>query len=245
MFRQLKVVNFDMGGTFVNLGCTAPVKALDRTLRSRGIVVDKSLIWQDMGLPKLEHLRNLFLKPEVSKQFQQVNNRPFDYDRDLSDMFKLYYKNQLEVLRADPEATKLVPHIKELIQDLRLKKIKICLTSGYTRPMVNAIMNSLFLQGFIPDFDVSSSEGRSRKEMNLMCCRQFGFDNNNALVIGDTLEDARGAQEALMGFIGIESPHCGREQFREAGANVSVPDVSYITNMMQEHHKKLDIIYNV
>jgi phosphoglycolate phosphatase-like HAD superfamily hydrolase len=115
--------------------------------------------------------------------------------------------------------------------------------------MVNEIMKSLFLQDFIPDFDVSSSEAKSRKEMNLMCCKQFGFDNDNALVIGDTLEDARGSQQAFMGFIGIESPYCSREQFREVGANVSVPDVSHITKMMQEYDNnykmEMDILYNV
>jgi HAD superfamily hydrolase (TIGR01549 family) len=244
------MVNFDLGGTFVNLGCTAPMKAIDLTLTSRGIFIKEQLIWEDMGLPKWEHLSKLFQKPEVANQFQSINNRLFDPKRDLSDIFHYYQENQLHILRTDPESTQLVPHMKELIEYLKSNKIKICLTSGYTRPMVNEIINSLFTQGFVADFDISSSEAKSRKEMNMKCCEQFSiFHLDEAVVIGDTVEDAKGAQEALMKFIGIESKHCTRRQFREVGTNVSVPNVSHIETLIEESkmnmQHKLDVMYNV
>ncbi len=243
MWRFLKLVNFDLGGTFVNLGCTAPVKAIDKTLTSRGIFIPEHIIRQDMGLPKLQHLSKLFQKPEVAKQFREINNRLFDNDRDLSDMFKSYIENQLEVLQTNHQSSELVPGMKPLIRYLKQHKIKICVTSGYTRPMVNEIIKGLFFQGFVPDFNISSSEASSRKEMNILCCKQFGMEFENALVVGDTLEDVKGAQQANMRFIGIESQYCTREQFRECGANVSVPNVSHILKMMQA--QPLDIIYNV
>jgi HAD superfamily hydrolase (TIGR01549 family) len=250
MLRRLKMVNFDLGGTFVNLGSTAPMKAIDLTLTSRGIFIKEQLIWEDMGLPKWEHLSKLFQKPRVANQFQSINNRLFDPKRDLSDIFRSYQENQLEVLRTDPESTQMVPHMKQLIEYLKSNNIKICLTSGYTRPMVNVITESLFNQGFVADFNISSSEAKSRGEMNMKCCEQFSiFHLDEALAIGDTLEDAKGAQEACMGFIGIESKHCTRQQFREAGANVSVPDVSHIEGLIEEDRMsiqdQLDVVYTV
>jgi len=220
-FNQ-KIVNIDLGGTLIDRKCNGPVLAMRKTFLQYGFTkITKTDIRQDMGLPKLQHIRNLF----QLKQSQEL--KP-----DIMDFYKKYEENQLNVLEKNRESTKLVVGATHLIQFLRDNKIKICLTTGYNRLMLDAILKSLNSQGFVPDFDISSSEASSRQEMNEKCCLQF--NTTNAIAIGDTLQDARGARTAGLGFIGISGTCCKMEEFRQVGANFIIPDISHVAKLLQD-----------
>src|ERR1700733_1209898 len=60
------LVVFDWGGTMVDFGCEAPVKALIEAFGAEGVTIDAAAARRDMGKAKSDHVRALLLQPSVA-----------------------------------------------------------------------------------------------------------------------------------------------------------------------------------
>jgi phosphonoacetaldehyde hydrolase len=232
-FPKIRLCIFDLGGTLIDKQCQAPVIAMQRLFAKRGFDIHEHDIRTSMGLPKIQHLSQIMKLSYVDQQFHDLNRRKFDDCRDLNEMFLAYQIEQLAVLKTNDESTQLVDGARRIIEYLREKKIQIALTTGYNRLMMNVIKQSLSRQGFIADFDVSSSEANSRKEMNMKCCDQFCIlKKEHAIAVGDTINDLRGAQLANVNFVGIENEWCSKERFDHLGANTSISNIFELVDII-------------
>ncbi len=76
------LVIFDWAGTMVDFGCEAPVTALKAAFGAEGVVLDAHVARRDMGIAKIDHVRNLLREPEVACAWLAAKGRPSD-ERDV------------------------------------------------------------------------------------------------------------------------------------------------------------------
>lgn len=218
--KRLKLCIGDGAGSWFDIHSKAPVVAIQKTLSMYGVNASEMDIRRDMGLPKRQHFQGLLKMDHLAKQFPQ-----YDSHRDLEEILETYKSQQVDVLAKNKEFTRLVDGAPEFIEFLKSQNIKIGLTSGYNRTVMDVILNSLASQGFMPDVSVSSTECNSRRDMNLHCLDSFNFAKSEALAFGDTKFDFEGAYLAGISFCGIEHQFCSKLDFDEFGCSKTVPKI--------------------
>ena len=67
--KKIKCVIMDWAGTAVDYGCFAPVAAFIEAFAEKGLIIDVVQTRKPMGLPKIQHIRELLSMPEVNEQF--------------------------------------------------------------------------------------------------------------------------------------------------------------------------------
>ena len=73
--KKIKCIIMDWAGTAVDYGCFAPVAAFIEAFAEKGLVIDVVQTRKPMGLPKIQHIRELLSMPEVNEQFVARNQR--------------------------------------------------------------------------------------------------------------------------------------------------------------------------
>ena len=69
--NEIKAVIFDWAGTTVDYGCFAPLDAFMESFANKGIIITIDEARAPMGLPKIDHIREIFRMPRVSELFLQ------------------------------------------------------------------------------------------------------------------------------------------------------------------------------
>ena len=83
--------------------------------------------------------------PEVRKRWQHRHGKPPN-KKDVLKMFEHYVPAQIACL---PEYSEIIPGTREAVDRLRNGlKLKIGITTGFTRPMAKVLLNCLHHQGF-------------------------------------------------------------------------------------------------
>ena len=67
--KKIECVIMDWAGTAVDYGCFAPVAAFIEAFAEKGLIIDVVQTRKPMGLPKIQHIRELLSMPEVNEQF--------------------------------------------------------------------------------------------------------------------------------------------------------------------------------
>lgn len=67
--KKIECIIMDWAGTAVDYGCFAPVAAFMEAFAEKGLVIDVVQTRKPMGLPKIQHIRELLSMPEVNGQF--------------------------------------------------------------------------------------------------------------------------------------------------------------------------------
>lgn len=78
----------DWAGTAVDYGCFAPVAAFIEAFAEKGLVIDVVQTRKPMGLPKIQHIRELLSMPEVNEQFVARNQRAWT-EEDVAELNRL------------------------------------------------------------------------------------------------------------------------------------------------------------
>jgi phosphonoacetaldehyde hydrolase len=63
--QKLRALIFDWAGTTVDFGSLAPVRAIQKAFQEFGVPVDESTVRRDMGLPKRNHIAQIFSTEKV------------------------------------------------------------------------------------------------------------------------------------------------------------------------------------
>ena len=63
--KKIKCVIMDWAGTAVDYGCFAPVAAFIEAFAEKGLIIDVVQTRKPMGLPKIQHIRELLSMPEA------------------------------------------------------------------------------------------------------------------------------------------------------------------------------------
>ena len=189
--KKIKCVIMDWAGTAVDYGCFAPVAAFIEAFAEKGLIIDVVQTRKPMGLPKIQHIRELLSMPEVNEQFAKRYQRAWT-EEDVVELNRLFEKHLFASLEnyTDP-----IPGVIPTLEKLRAEGLKIGSTTGYTREMMNVVLPAAQAKGYRVDYCATPNllpAGRPAPYMIFENLIKLGVDSLDAVVkVGDTIADIK------------------------------------------------------
>lgn len=198
LIKGVRGVIFDLAGTLIDSGCRAPVHAMITAFARNGLLVTDEIVRADMGLPKRAHIKAILDKSVMKSQWECVfNNLPRDVDID-----RIYKCTNLELKQIVGYYSKPTPSAVELLHYLQANGIRIGITTGYSRDIINSLEDQLYKAGIIYNNLVCADEVRNPRPKGGMINKIMGeweiynFGNHQFVKIGDTIADIQEAHSA-------------------------------------------------
>lgn len=175
---------------------------LDGTLMDTGIGVLSSVrhVIKIKGLPELsEETIQSFVGPPVQVSFQNIYGMSKEAAWECAEVFREQYKN-VDLLKADA-----YPGIYDCLQALRDKGIKTAVATYKRHDYAVKLLNYYCFDRYFDIMYGADMEGKyTKKDIIRKCMDDLGItDYRSALMIGDTSNDAKGAMEIGMDFMGV------------------------------------------
>jgi phosphonoacetaldehyde hydrolase len=200
---RLEAVIFDWAGTTVDHGSLAPLRALTELFRRRGIVVSDADARKDMGLFKRDHIAGILAIPHVATQWRQLH-RTEATDDDVTNLFTDFLPLQMSMLE---QYSDVIEGVADAARWLRNRPLRIGSTTGYTRPMLDVLIERAKAQGYETDLALCPDDvggGRPHPWMCLQLAFFFHVSATAAVVkVGDTVSDIEEARNAGMWAVGV------------------------------------------
>lgn len=200
---RLEAVIFDWAGTTVDFGSMAPVRAITKLFKTRGIELSDAEVRRDMGLFKEDHIRRILGFPQVMEAWQALNERAAN-EQDVETLLADFATVQMEALEHHSE---LIGGVAPLAARLRGRGLKIGSTTGYTRQMLDRLVARAGEQGYRPDLSYCPDDvggGRPKPWMCLRLALEFRLSSSAAAVkVGDTPNDIAEGLNAGMWTVGV------------------------------------------
>lgn len=200
--NKLKAVIFDWAGTLIDYGSMAPTRAFVRLFEQYSIKITAEEVRKFMGLHKRNHIMAILHLPRVQNLWQQIHSNP-PCDRDVDELFHKFVPLQ----RQELEQTELIVGAKDTIDACRGMGMKIGTCTGYTKAMMEVILNAAKDQGFEPDTVVCADEVPEARPSPFMCyenaLRMKVYPFSSMVKVGDTPEDISEGLNAGMWTIGL------------------------------------------
>ena len=158
------LVILDWAGTVVDFGCCAPVNALVEAFRRHGVSLSEAQARRDMGKAKSDHVSALLGDPQIIRAWNAANGanpNARDHEALMTDLGPLMRE------QAAQSAT-LIDGARETIEALRAAGLKIASSTGYTREMMQPVLERARAQGYSPDHLVCSGETPQGRPSPLM-----------------------------------------------------------------------------
>jgi len=171
--KHFDLVIFDWAGTMVDFGCCAPVYALLDAFKRHGVTLTEPEVRRDMGKAKSDHVRALFEMPQVKSAWTKASGAaPTSRDCDIviAELGPLMREQAAQ-------ATTLIDGARATVDALRAAGLKIGSSTGYTREMMEPVLERAAAQGYRPDHLVCSGEtpqGRPSPLMIYKACAELG-----------------------------------------------------------------------
>lgn len=200
---RLEAVVLDWAGTTVDFGSVAPARTLEKLFASRDIALSDSEIRRDMGLPKKEHIRGILSMPRIREAWARIHGDP-PADPEVDAMYAEFIPMQFSCLA---EYSSVIHGVPETVAALRERGLKIGSTTGYTREMVDLLLESSAREGYVPDCSVTPGEagsGRPHPYMIYKCAIRMQVYPMSAIAkVGDTPADILEGLNAGAWSIGV------------------------------------------
>jgi phosphonoacetaldehyde hydrolase len=200
---KLKAVILDWAGTTVDFGSLAPVRALQRVFAQVGVTLTDCEIRQAMGLPKKEHISEIMAGDQVRDQWTQAHGNPpseSDIDRLYNEFVPLQFSCLLEY-------SELIPGVVEATERFRGSGLKIGTTTGYSREMLDLLVEASRKAGYLPDCNLAPGDvgaGRPHPFMIYENAVRLQVYPMAAIVkIGDTPADIEEGLNAGVWSVGV------------------------------------------
>ena len=144
----------DWSGTTADAYVIAPAVVFAEVFANQGVEISMEEARGPMGLRKDLHIKALTEEPIIRERWKGVHGRYPD-QADVDKLFADFVPTQLSCL---PKYTALLPGVAEVIQRLQQRGIKIGVSTGFLRPMVDVLLKAAIEQGFTPDATVAGDE---------------------------------------------------------------------------------------
>ena len=201
--HQLKALVLDWAGTTVDFGSMAPARTLQQAFARFGIPVTDAEVRRDMGLAKRDHIGRILSAPRVREAWcglRGVLPTPNDVDA----VYEVFIPLQLSCLA---EYSTLIPGVAAAVDRARQRGLKIGSTTGYTRAMLDLLVEHSAKAGFRPDCNVSPDDVESARPAPFMlyenAVRLQVFPLGAVAKIGDTPADIQEGLNAGAWTIGV------------------------------------------
>jgi phosphonoacetaldehyde hydrolase len=151
---KIKGVVLDWSGTVSDAYVLAPAVVFVEVFAKHGVKISMQEARGPMGLRKDLHIKALTEVPEIRERWKAVKGRYPDQS-DVDAMFKDFVPMQLSCLG---KYTGLLPGVAEVANKLKSQGIKIGVSTGFVRSMVDILLEDAIKQGFTPDATVAGDE---------------------------------------------------------------------------------------
>lgn len=199
----VKLVVADLAGTTVDYGSRAPTGAFAALFARHGVVITPEQVRAPMGLHKRDHIASLCAMPAIAQAWEaRHGHRPGEVE--IEALFQEFIPLQLETL---PAYTDVIPGVPEACQALAARGIRVAVTTGYSRAMMDLVLSAAAAQGFTPAAGFAANEvpaGRPAPWMIFRCMETLGVFPPAAVInIGDTLADVEAGLNAGCWTVGV------------------------------------------
>ncbi len=147
-------VILDWSGTTIDPYVLAPAVVFAEVFAHHGVPITISEARGPMGLRKDLHIRALLETPSIRERWIERHGTAPD-DATVAALFADFVPRQLANLR---RYATLLPGVVELQDRLHARGIAIGVTTGFTREMVDVILEEVTAHGFHPDATVAGDE---------------------------------------------------------------------------------------
>ena len=151
---KIKAAVLDWSGTLADAYVIAPAVVFVEVFKSQGVEITMEEARGPMGLRKDIHIQKLTQEPEIAARWEAIKGKPPTQD-DVDAMFAEFVPAQLACL---PKYTTLLPGVKEVCAELQAQGIKIGVSTGFVRVMVDVLLKDVIAQGVTPDATVAGDE---------------------------------------------------------------------------------------
>ncbi|HKE35431.1 MAG TPA: phosphonoacetaldehyde hydrolase [Candidatus Acidoferrum sp.] len=201
--NRLKALVLDWAGTTVDFGSLAPARTIQRVFESVGISLGEDEVRRDMGLAKKEHIARILSMPRVREAWRAVRGRlPTPDEADV--LYEMFVPLQLSCLA---EYSTLIPGVVESVQRFRKRGLKIGSTTGYTREILDLLVETSAKAGYRPDCSVSPEDVGSARPGPFMvyenAVRLQVYPMASIAKVGDTPADIHEGIHAGTWSVGI------------------------------------------
>ncbi len=218
----VQAVILDWAGTVVDYGCMGPAAVFVTAFQQFEIEASISQARQFMGLEKKDHIRAMTRLPEIRSRWLQTKGKAPDE----SDVQAIYAKTEPMMVEAVAQHSGVIDGALGFVDGLRRRGIKIGSSTGYTRPMMDALVPLAARQGYSPDAVVCSSDVPAGRPRPWMCflnaIKLDAYPMASMVKIGDTLTDIEEGLNAGMWTIGLTQS--GNELGLTAAQAAGLPD---------------------
>jgi len=143
----LKALVLDWAGTTVDFGSLAPARTLEQVFAQARIEITEAEARRDMGLPKRDHIAQILSIPRVRDLWHSRRGHP-PAPADIEDLYQAFIPLQFSCLA---EYSSLIPGVAEAVGRFRARGFKIGSTTGYTREMLDVLLEKSEKAGYKPD----------------------------------------------------------------------------------------------
>lgn len=200
---RLQAVILDWAGTTVDFGSLAPARTLQQVFAGANITLTEHETRQDMGLPKKDHIRRILGNSRVQNEWKRVHGQ-IPGEAEANELYRLFVPLQFTYLL---RYSALIPGVIEAQERFRRRGLKIGTTTGYTREMLDLLVETGRKAGFRPDCNLCPSDvgcGRPEPFMMYESAVRLQVCPLHAMVkIGDTPADIQEGLNAGAWSIGV------------------------------------------
>ncbi|MGL5351757.1 MAG: phosphonoacetaldehyde hydrolase, partial [Clostridium sp.] len=218
---------------------------------------------EPMGLLKIDHTRALLEMKSVKDRFYELYSR-YPNEDDVKALYKKFEPILFENLK---DYVELNPYVKEVVEEIKSRGIKIGSTTGYTKEMMDIIIPIAREKGYEPECCICSDElgyGRPYPYMIYENARRLNiYPLNTIIKVGDTVVDMKEGVNAGCINVGIilGSSELGltydevkamdeeelivkmdkvRKVLLDAGADYVIYDMRELVDVIEDINKKLE-----
>ena len=142
---------FDLGGTIVDKYSRTPFISLKNCFQKRNVLLDDKLIFKDMGMHKLDHIKHILKDPYIRVDWKNKYGKYPEKGVDELNIFKDF--NEIQRLNTI-DYLDIIPETKRTIQYLHNRGIKIGTTTGFNKEITDLVRdklneNKIYIESFV------------------------------------------------------------------------------------------------
>ena len=153
MNNRIRLCVFDLGGTIVDKYSLSPFISLKQAFKRKRINVNNHLIYKDMGMNKHEHIEEI-LNDKYTRRIWFKLYGEYPNSSSVMSVYDEFIKYQMDEGISNIE---ILPETKNTIKWLGNNNISTGVTTGFSRPIMNAIKGKLIDEDIHIDKYVSST----------------------------------------------------------------------------------------
>jgi phosphonoacetaldehyde hydrolase len=154
--RSVGYVMLDCSGTTMDRYVDAPAIVFVEVFRKYGLEISMPEARAPMGLRKDLHIAAITKIPSVRERFVAKFGRE-PGQGDVDKMFADFVPTQLDLLRKG-NYHELLPGTAEVVRDMQKQGLKIGVTTGFVRSMLDVLLAGAAKNGFVPDTACAGDE---------------------------------------------------------------------------------------